>query len=143
MQPPPVARVRRSQAVRHVILSIGLWATYLLYWRIVLSRGVESDAGIAFVLLGLFVVVQVAAIQAWVLHNRRIARTHAGRRRSRIPAPALAGSDFHGRRIRVLPEGSDLRRVPMIVVTVDPETGEKRFETGFGASAAMSERRAR
>jgi len=140
---PPVARAGRTQVVRHVLLSAALWAAYVLYWRIVLSRGVEREASLAFGLLGLFIVLQVAATQAWVFHNRRLARHHAGRRRSRAPAPSAPTSDFHGRRIRVMPEGSDLRRVPMVIVAVDEEADEKRFETGFGLSRISGERRAR
>ena len=143
MTSPPVARAGRTQVVRHVVLSAALWVAYVLYWRIVLARGVEREAAFAFGLLGFFIVLQVAATQAWVLHNRRLSRRHEGRRHSRAPGSPAPGSDFHGRSIRVLPEGSDLRRVPMVIVVVDEEAGEKRFETGISLSGVSGERRAR
>ena len=68
----------RSSAVRHVVFSIALWVTYVLYWKIVLDRGVDPAARFSLVLLGLFIALQVLFTIAWILHNDRIARVHAG-----------------------------------------------------------------
>jgi hypothetical protein len=134
-----VARAGRIPVLRHVILSVALWATYVLYWWIVVSRGLERDVRLAVGLLGLFIVLQVASTQAWILHNRRLARRHEGRRSRREAGPPAPGHDFLGRRILVWPEDTDLSRVPMVVVEIDDEKGEKRFSAGLGTGSGVAE----
>jgi heme A synthase len=124
-----VEGVRRSSVVRHVILSVAMWLVYVLYWRIVLSRGVEREARLAFLLLGVFVVLQVLVTAAWVAHNRSVAARHRSRRRERSRASAEEPLDCLGHRLRTLPEGGDLRTVPVVIVRIEGE--EKRFEAGF------------
>ena len=136
----PVEGVRRSAVIRHVLLSVALWVTYALYWRVVLSRGVEREARLAGVLLGLFVLLQILSTAAWVLHNGQMARRHGTRRKERAPvAPAAIEQDFLGRRLRTFPTDGDLRRVPVIVVRV--EEGEKRFEAGMPLEPESGEER--
>ncbi len=125
----PATRPRTQQVVRHLVLSVALWITYVLYWRVVLRRGVESEASLALLLLGLFVLLQILFTQAWILHNRRIARVHAGRRVERPAVPPMSPEDFLGRRVEVVPAGTDLTTVPVVVVRAD-EHG-KRYEAGI------------
>jgi hypothetical protein len=125
----PGSRPRAQQVVRHLVLSIALWITYVLYWRVVLRRGVESEAAIALLLLGLFVILQILFTQAWILHNRMLARAHAGRRQARPMAPPALPTDFLGRRVEVVPAGTDLSTVPVVIIRSD-ETG-KRYEAGI------------
>lgn len=121
-----VARGSRRQWIRHLVLSILFWLTYLIYWRIVLRRGVEHEASLALGLLALFAILQFAATQAWITHNRRLARRYDGRRRARRARPLDSGTDFMGRRLRVSPPGTDLTTVPVVVIRA---TGsEKWFE---------------
>lgn len=126
----------RRQLVRHLILSILLWLTYVIYWRVVVARGVEREAALALGLLGLFVILQIAFTQAWIAHNRALARRHAGRRGARARMPMGPATDFLGRTIRVAPAETDLTTVPVVVVRVNDT--EKRFEAGlsFGEEAA-------
>lgn len=119
----------RSQSVRHLVLSILLWATYLLYWRVVLARGVEREAVLALGLLGLFVLLQLAFTQAWIVHNRRLSKRYDGRRTARPVDRVHPGADFLGRRLRVFPPGTDLTAVPVIVIRVDEH--EKCLEAGL------------
>jgi hypothetical protein len=127
-------RVRRSVVIRHLLLSAALWVTYVLYWRIVLHRGVESEVAFALGLLGLFVILQIAFTQAWILHNRHLSQKHAGRRREQAAPPVTAATDFLGRVIEVFPVGGDLTRAPHIVVRV--EETRKRFEVGMSFEEA-------
>jgi hypothetical protein len=122
-------RPRTQQVVRHLILSIALWITYVLYWRVVLRRGVESEAAIALLLLGLFVILQILFTQAWILHNRMLARTHADRRQVRPVAAPMLPTDFLGRRVEVVPAGTDLTTVPVVIVRAG-ET-DKRYEASI------------
>ncbi len=119
----------RSQSVRHLVLSILLWATYLLYWRVVLARGVEREAALALGLLGLFVLLQLAFTQAWIVHNRRLSKRYDGRRAARPVDRVHPVADFVGRRLRVSPPGTDLTAVPVIVIRVDEH--EKCLEAGL------------
>ncbi|GJM43367.1 MAG: hypothetical protein DHS20C21_02090 [Gemmatimonadota bacterium] len=125
----PMVETPRRQIVRHLVLSVLLWLTYVLYWRVVVARGVEREAALALGLLGLFVVLQVAFTQAWIAHNRALSQRHQGRRCVRRPAGAAAEEDFMGRKILVMPQGTDLTTVPVIVVRVNGV--EKRFEAGL------------
>jgi hypothetical protein len=112
--------------VRHVVLSILFWATYVVYWRVVLKRGVEHEASLALGLLALFAILQFAATQAWITHNRRLARKHEGRRTVRHARPTEDRTDFLGRDLRVFPAGTDLTAVPVIVIR--NHGNEKWFE---------------
>lgn len=133
---PPVSHARRSSVVRHVLLSVLMWLTYVLYWRVVVSRGVERDAQIAFFVLGLFIVFQVLTTQVWILHNRAKAKAHEGRRAVRAAGPPAPGSDFLGRRVRVFPTGADLHAARRVVVRIeDDDQSEKIFETDVPAEA--------
>jgi len=120
---------RRSTAVRHLLLSAVLWATYVLYWRIVLSRGVEHEATLSLGLLGLFVVLQFLFTQAWIQHNRRLSSPRRNRRRARAEVDGPPPTDFLGRRLRAWPPNSDLTRTPYVLVRIDGE--EKCFEAGL------------
>lgn len=120
---------RRSTVVRHLLLSAALWATYAIYWKIVLERGVQREATISFALLGLFVLLQVLFTQAWILHNRRLSAPARNRRKARTAPRAAPETDFLGRRLSRWPPGADLTRTPCIVVRVDG--AEKRFEAGL------------
>jgi|GEM_PF-3804921 len=119
----------RPSGLRHVLLSVALWVTYILYWKIVLDRGVDSAARFSLVLLALFVALQLLFTVAWILHNDRLARVHAGRRRARPPTARTVEQDFLGRRIAAFPEGVDLTQAPVITIRI--EDGLKRMETGL------------
>jgi hypothetical protein len=140
-QPESATATRRSTVVRHLLLSAVLWATYILYWRVVISRGVERQAALSLVLLGLFVALQVLFTQAWVLYNRRVTEPSRDRRRRRPAGVRIPTSDFLGRRLRAWPPQSDLTRAACIIVRVDGE--EKRFEAGLPLEAenALERRR--
>ena len=134
----PTPAVRRSTVAWHLVLSALLWVTYVLYWRVVLVRGVEREAGLSLLLLGLFIVVQIVFTQAWILHNRRLASPRRNRRRNRLAGRPAPEADFLGRRLRSWPEESDLTRAPWVVIRVEGE--EKRFETGlFSGSETLRE----
>lgn len=125
----PVTPARRWPAVRHFLFSALLWLTYVLYWRVVLHRGIESEARLSAILLGLFVLLQGLLTAAWISHNRGLDRRHAGRRRTRPEAPPAPSSDFVGRTFEEFPTGSDLRNAPVVVVRI--EEGRKRFEVAL------------
>ncbi|MBZ0268706.1 hypothetical protein K8I85_11160 [bacterium] len=116
-----VARTPRGRWIRHLILSIVLWITYLVYWRVVLARGVEREATLALGLLALFAILQFAATQAWVAHNRLLHRRHGNRREARRARPSEASTDFLGRTVHVMPPGTDLTSVPYLVVRTSGE----------------------
>jgi hypothetical protein len=118
--------VARGTALRHLLLSIALWATYASYWRVVLSRGVEREATLALLLLFFFVVLQFSFTQAWIAHNQRLSRRHAGRRARRPPPRPPAEVDFVGRRILLEGALEEVQRAPLVVIHV--ENGTKRFE---------------
>jgi hypothetical protein len=82
----------------------------------VLKRGVEREATLALGLLGMFAILQFAATQAWVAHNRLLYRRHRDRREARRARPSEASTDFLGRTVHVVPAGTDLTAVPYIVV---------------------------
>ena len=126
---PNEPHVSKGRAIRHFIFSAALWLTYVIYWRVVLVRGVEREARLAGILLVLFLVLQTLFTQTWIAHNRGLARRHAQRRRARPAQVAAQSQDFLGRDLRVLPSDSDLTRVPVVVVRVDGE--EKWFEAGL------------
>jgi hypothetical protein len=126
----------QPSSLRHVLLSLALWVTYILYWKIVLDRGVDSAARFSLVLLGLFVALQVLFTVGWILHNDRLARVHAGRRRARPPTTRTVEQDFLGRRIAAFPEGVDLTQAPVITIRI--EDGLKRMETGLTFDEARS-----
>ena len=128
-QQPKVTPVRRSAAIRHFVFSAVLWITYVIYWRVVLVRGVEHEARLAGILLLLFLVLQFLLTQTWIAHNRSLARRHATRRQVRPASPPEEPQDFLGRDLQTFPSDSDLKRVPVVVVRV--VGGEKRFEAGF------------
>ncbi|MEZ5065095.1 MAG: hypothetical protein R3B81_10195 [bacterium] len=138
----PIQNAGRFRWARHLVLSVLLWITYVIYWRIVLSRGVEGEAAFAIGLLGLFVILQVAFTQAWIAHNRRISRRHASRRTERPRGAALPQHDFLGRVLRVEPGAGDLKSVPLVVVRIEDARNEKRFETGLDHRLPDRERRA-
>jgi hypothetical protein len=125
----PVTPARRWPAARHLLLSILLWLTYVLYWRVVLHRGIESEARLSGILLGLFVLLQGLSTLGWILHNRRLEKRHRGRRRQRPRAARAPSRDFVGRSLEDYPAGVDLRRAQVVVVRVDGD--RKRFETGL------------
>lgn len=125
----PVTPARRWPAARHLLLSILLWLTYVLYWRVVLHRGIESEARLSGILLGLFVLLQGLSTLGWIAHNRRMEKRHHGRRRDRPAARPAPSSDFVGRTVEDYPAGADLRRAQVVVVRVDGD--RKRFETGM------------
>lgn len=125
----PVTPARRWPAARHFVLSILMWLTYVLYWRVVLHRGIESEARLSGILLGLFVLLQGLSTLAWIEHNRRLERRHHDRRRARPDEPPAPSRDFVGRTLETWPRSADLRSAPMITVRV--VDGRKRFETGL------------
>lgn len=135
--PRPVTR--RSTVVRHLLMSAALWATYVIYWKIVVERGVQREATISFALLGLFVLLQILFTQAWILHNRRLSAPARNRRKARVAPAAVPETDFLGRRLSRWPPGADLTRTPCIVVRVDGP--EKRFETGLHLDDSDEEER--
>ena len=49
----PAPAVRRSATIRHLLLSAVLWFNYVLYWRVVLERGVDREAPVSLGLLGI------------------------------------------------------------------------------------------
>jgi hypothetical protein len=126
----------RRSAVRHVLFSIALWATYVLYWKIVLDRGVDPAARFSLVLLGLFIALQILFTVGWILHNDRLSRVHAGRRRARPARIRRAEQDFLGRRVAAFPEGVDLTQAPVITIRI--EGGMKRMEAGLAFDEARS-----
>jgi hypothetical protein len=126
-RPPAAPATRRPAAFRHLVLSAALWVTYLLYWKVVLSRGVQREAPLSLGILGGFVLLQLLVTNAWIVHNRRIWRRD--RRRDRPPADAPPVTDFLARRLSTWPPDSDLTRASCVVVRiVGPE---KRFEAGL------------
>jgi hypothetical protein len=135
-QPPVPAEVPRGAAVRHLILSIALWITYVVYWKVVLSRGVSREAPLSFLILAVFAVFQFLLTQGWIAHNRELASRHAGRRR-RYPIVDTAGADadFLGRDL-VLPAENDLRHAAHVVVRVEGD--RKVFEALPPGSAFWS-----
>lgn len=116
--------VRGSTLARHVVFAAALWITYLLYWRVVLERGVGQEALISLGVVVLFVSGIYAGTHLWVVHNRRLSKTLEGRRASRPPARPLSLEDFVGRHLE-LPPDDDLRRASRVVVSV--EGGRKHF----------------
>jgi hypothetical protein len=112
-----------------LLFSVLLWLTYVLYWRVVLNRGIESEARLSGILIGLFVLLQGLSSLGWILHNRRLEKRHRGRRRERPQAPRAPSRDFVGRTLEEYPAGADLRRAQVVVVRVDGD--RKRFETGM------------
>ena len=125
----PIEGARRWRTVSHFVLSAAMWATYALYWRVVLVRGVENEARLAGILLGIFLVLQTLLTESWITYNRELSRRHAQRRRDRPIALAGEGRDFVGRILHTFPEGGDLTRVPVVIVRV--EGNEKVFEAGI------------
>lgn len=125
----PVIPARRWPAARHFLLSALMWLTYVFYWKVVLHRGIESEARLSGLLLGLFVLLQALATLAWVHHNRSLQRRHEGRRRERPAAPAAPTTDFVGRTLEEFPAGVDLRTAPVVVVRVEGQ--RKRFQVGM------------
>lgn len=115
--------------VRHALFSIALWITFVVYWNIVLGRGVAGEAGFTIVLLFFFVVLQVFSTLAWVAHNQGISERHQGRRRLHPVSPALTTRDFLGRLLQAYPEDTDLTTAPVVTVRVEGEV--KRLETGL------------
>jgi len=134
--PPDATPPPRSSALRHVLFSLALWVTYVLYWKIVLDRGVDSAARFSLILLGLFIALQVLFTVGWIFHNDRLSRVHAGRRRARPAAGRNPAEDFLGRRIEAFPEGVDLTQAPVITIRV--EEGVKRMEAGLTFDEARS-----
>ena len=133
-RPPaaPAPATRRPAAFRHLVLSVALWVTYVLYWKIVLSRGVQREAPLSLGILGGFVLLQLLVTHAWIGHNRRIWRRD--RRRDRPPAESLPATDFLARRLSTWPPDSDLTRASCVVVrVVGPD---KRFEAGLRLGSA-------
>lgn len=130
-----VARTPRSRWIRHLILSVVLWITYVVYWRVVLARGVEREATLALGLLGLFAILQFAATQAWVAHNRLLYRRHRDRREHRRARPSDVSTDFLGRTVHVVPHGTDLTSVPYLVVRTDAENKWIEAELRLGERA--------
>jgi hypothetical protein len=130
-RPPagPAPATRRPAAFRHLVLSTALWVTYALYWKVVLSRGVQREAPLSLAILGGFVLLQLLVTHAWIAHNRRLSTRHRDRRQSRPPADVPPESDFLARRLSAWPADSDLTRASCVVVrVVGPE---KRFEAGL------------
>jgi hypothetical protein len=110
-------------------MSSALWGTYALYWKIVLSRGVEREAALSITLLGLFVLLQFLFTQAWIFHNRRLSAPGRDRRQARTAVAVPPTTDFLGRRLSHWPPQSDLTRACFIVVRIDGD--EKTFEAGL------------
>ena len=118
--PSEIPQVPRNAVVRHLILSAALWVTYVLYWRVVLQRGVAREAPISFLILAGFAVLQVGFTAAWIAHNRSLSKRHAGRRVRRPDAEAPEVTDFLGRSLEV-PSEADLRHAPCVVVRVEDD----------------------
>jgi hypothetical protein len=130
----------RPAFLRHVLVSAALWVTYVVYWRIVLGRGVGAEARLSVVILGLFVVLQLLLTLAWIAHNRSIARDREGRRYRRPVSSDVMTQDFLGRTLQPYPPSVDLTRAAVVTVRVDGDV--KRFEAGIPlgeARAAMGE----
>jgi hypothetical protein len=134
-QPAEMPHVPRGAAVRHLVLSVALWITYVVYWRVVLSRGIAREAPLSFLILAVFALFQFLLTQGWIAHNRDLASRHAGRRRRYPPVDAPIGSDFLGRDL-VLPAENDLRHAARVVVRVEGD--RKVFEVAPQGSAFWS-----
>jgi hypothetical protein len=135
--PPPseTPRVPRGAALRHLLLSIALWATYVIYWRVVLARGLAPEAPLSFLILALFALLQFGLTQGWIAHNRGLAHRHAGRRRRRALTQLPADEDFLGRHF-VLPSEAELRQAARVVVRLDGD--QKVFEVATPPSEFWS-----
>lgn len=133
---PEPAPSHPPSAVRHLIFSLALWVTYVLYWKIVLDRGVDAGARFSLVLLGLFIALQALFTVGWILHNDRLSHVHAGRRKARPASSRSVEQDFLGRRIAAFPEGVDLTQAPVITIRV--EGGLKKMEAGLTFDEARS-----
>jgi hypothetical protein len=130
-----MAQVPRGAAIRHLLLSAALWITYVVYWRVVLSRGISREAPLSFLILVVFALFQFLLTQGWIAHNRDLAIRHAGRRRRHPAVDGPAGSDFLGRDL-VLPAENDLRHAAHVIVRVEGD--RKLFEVAPQASAFWS-----
>jgi hypothetical protein len=126
----------RSTLLRHVILSGALWVTFVVYWRIVLGRGVASEARLSIVILGLFIALQLLLTLAWVAHNRNVSRVHQGRRSGRPASTVRVTKDFLGRSLEPYPPTVDLTRAMVVTVRVDGNV--KRFEAGLPLGEARA-----
>ena len=100
------------------------------------SRIGDPAARFSLVLLGLFIALQILFTVGWILHNDRISRVHAGRRRARPARIRRAEQDFLGRRVAAFPEGVDLTQAPVITIRI--EGGMKRMEAGLAFDEAHS-----
>ncbi len=126
----------RSVLLRHVIFSGALWVTYVVYWRIVLGRGVGAEARLSIIILGLFVVLQMLLTLAWIAHNRNVSRVHEGRRSGRPVVTRQVTEDFLGRSLQPYPPSVDLTRAMVVTVRVDGDI--KRFEAGLPLGEARA-----
>lgn len=105
----------------HVIVSIAMWCLFGYYWRVVLGREIGPGTVRALMILGLTVIIGLAATLAWVSHNKRLARKFAGRRRQSRPAgPPTLERDTIGRAV-VHPELDLLRAARVVDITADHE----------------------
>lgn len=111
----------------HVLLSIAMWGLFAYYWHVVLGREMGEGTLRALVILGLVVVLGLAATVAWVGHNLRLARKFADRRRQvrQVDEPELA-RDTIGRPV-THPGLDRLRQATIVDVAADQET--KTFTT--------------
>lgn len=125
-----------GSALRHGLFSAALWITFVVYWNLVLGRGVGGEARTTVLILTLFIVLQTLLTIGWVAHNRRLARRFAGRRRARSAVSRRVTTDFLGRRLEFDPADFDLASAPVIRIRVDGEV--KRFETRLALGEARS-----
>jgi hypothetical protein len=119
-----------------MLFSVALWITYVVYWRIVIGRGVGAEARLSVVILGLFIILQLLLTLAWIAHNRSLARAHEGRRQIRPASTLVITQDFLGRTLEPYPPTVDLTRAIVVTVRVDGDV--KRFEAGLPLGEARA-----
>ena len=103
--------------VLHVVVAILLWVVFVLYWRLVMARPMNSDTRVAVFALSLLCLAGIVYLTFWILHNKGIARRFKDRRRGRRRAFRDPIQDYLGRWV-IVDTPDELRQANYIEVEV-------------------------
>lgn len=122
-----------------IAVAVLSWALFGYYWWLVSLRRITPETLRALQILLVLVALIWAATALWIQHNRRRFGGRPDRRTRRDSRLELSRNDSLGRPIVVV-GGEDLRVAPYVEISIDPESGHKRFEPHAHAPAELEER---
>lgn len=128
---PPVRDSGRVANLIHLLVSLGGWIVFGVFWVRVFYRTPPAESAFGVLVVGILLVVSVSLTVAWIRHNLILSDRYRGRRAAPPEVRPRWTHDTLGRPLRG-PDWETLQNAPRVEIGVDEGAGEKTYRALAG-----------